>query len=101
MSLKEFNENDQIYVSPLVVETTQKGEAQRLVHKGRAAKPLTHWIEVGQIEDRLLFHSVSNSDWIRTRRLNLDAIAQIVKHRLKVAGLRRIRPHRIGCVRVS
>ena len=101
MSQKEFNLNDQIYVSPLVVETTQKGEAPQLVRKGRAARPLARWVKVGQIEDNPMFHSVSKSGWMRKRRLNLDAIAQIVKHRLKVTGLRRIIPHRIGCVRVS
>ncbi|WP_298855825.1 hypothetical protein [uncultured Ruegeria sp.] len=88
-------------MSLLVVETTQKDKTPRLVRKGRAAKPLVHWIKVGQIEDNPLFHSVSKSGWMRKRRLNLDAIAQIVKHRLKVTGLRRIMPHRIGCVRAS
>jgi len=101
VSLKEFNEKYIIYLSLLVVETAQKDKNPRLVCKGRAAKPLVHWIKVGQIEDNPLFHSVSKSGWMRKRRLNLDAIAKIVKHRLKVTGLRRIIPHRIGCVRVS
>ncbi|WP_299986173.1 hypothetical protein [uncultured Ruegeria sp.] len=88
-------------MSLLVVETTQKDKTPRLMRKGRAAKPLVHWIKVGQIEDNPLFHSVSKPGWMRKRPLNLDAITQIVKHRLKVTGLRRIMPHRIGCARAS
>ncbi|WP_300074517.1 hypothetical protein [uncultured Ruegeria sp.] len=74
-------------MSPQVVETNQKGEAPRLVRKGRAAKPLACWIEVGQIEDSPLYHTVLKSGWIRKHRLNPDAIAQIDKHRRKLTGL--------------
>ncbi|WP_282121180.1 hypothetical protein [Ruegeria atlantica] len=67
-------------MSPQVVETTPKREAPRLVRKGRAARPLACWIEVGHAEDSPMFHSVSKSGRIRKRRLNPDAIDQIDKH---------------------
>ncbi|WP_420583513.1 hypothetical protein [Ruegeria sp.] len=55
--------------------------------KTRAAQALAHWIAVGQIEDGPLFRPISKADRVLTRRLSPDAISQIVRHRLKLAGL--------------
>ncbi|MFA3916144.1 tyrosine-type recombinase/integrase [Ruegeria hyattellae] len=87
VSLKEFKEKGLAWLMLLETKTTAKGETPRLVLKGRAAQALVHWIEVGQIKDGALFRPVSKSDRVLKRRLSPDAIYQIVKHRLKLAGL--------------
>lgn len=87
VSLKEFDEKGLVWISLLETKTTQKGETPRLVLKGRAAQALVHWIEVGEIEDGSLFRPVSKADRVLKRRLSPDAIYQIVRHRLKLAGL--------------
>ena len=87
VSLKEFAKSGVIWLSLLETKTTQKGETPRLVLKGRAAQALVHWIEVGQIKDGPLFRPISKADRVLNRRLSPDAVAQIVKHRLKLAGL--------------
>ena len=87
VSLKEFDTSGVIWLSLLETKTTAKGETPRLVLKGRAAQALVHWIEVGDIQDGPLFRPVSKADRVLKRRLSPDAIAQIVRHRLKLAGL--------------
>ncbi|WP_299987297.1 tyrosine-type recombinase/integrase [uncultured Ruegeria sp.] len=87
VSLKEFEEKGRVWISLLETKTTQKGDTPRLVLKGRAAQALVHWIEVGQIEGGPLFRPVSKADRVLKRRLSPDAIYQIVKYRLKLAGL--------------
>lgn len=87
VSLKEVDKRGVVWLSLLETKTTQKGETPRLVLKGRAAQALVHWIEVGQISDGPLFRPVSKADRVLKRRLSPDAIYQIVKHRLQLAGL--------------
>ncbi len=87
VSLKEFDAKGVIWLSLLETKTTTKGETPRLVLKGRAAQALVHWIEVGGISDGPLFRPISKADRVLKRRLSPDAIAQIVRHRLKLAGL--------------
>ncbi|NOD99481.1 tyrosine-type recombinase/integrase [Ruegeria sp. HKCCD6228] len=87
VSCKEFEDKGLIWISLLETKTTAKGETPRLVLKGRAAQALIHWIEVGEISDGPLFRPISKADRVLNRRLSPDAIAQIVKHRLKMAGL--------------
>jgi integrase len=87
VSLKEFDKKGVIWISLLETKTTIKGETPRLVLKGRAAQALMHWIEVGKIGDGPLFRPISKADRVLKRRLSPDAIYQIVKHRLKLAGL--------------
>ncbi|WP_424830109.1 tyrosine-type recombinase/integrase [Ruegeria sp.] len=87
VSLKEFDKSGVIWISLLETKTTDKGETPRLVLKGRAAQALEHWIEVGQIDAGPLFRPISKADRVLKRRLSPDAIYQIVKHRLKLAGL--------------
>ena len=87
VSLKEFGTAGVVWLSLLETKTTSKGETPRLVLKGRAAQALVNWIEVGQIEDGPLFRPVSKADRVLKRRLSPDAIYQIVRHRLALAGL--------------
>ncbi len=87
VSLKDFEEKSLVWISLLETKTTTKGETPRLVLKGRAAQALVHWIEVGEIQDGPLFRPISKADRVLKRRLSPDAVYQIVKHRLKLAGL--------------
>lgn len=87
VSLKEFDEKSLVWISLLETKTTTKSETPRLVLKGRAAQALVNWIELGQIENGPLFRPVSKADRVLKRRLSPDAIYQIVKHRLQLAGL--------------
>ncbi|NVO56678.1 tyrosine-type recombinase/integrase [Rhodobacteraceae bacterium B1Z28] len=87
VSCREFDKKGLIWISLLETKTTAKGETPRLVLKGRAAQALVFWIEVGEIEDGPLFRPISKADHVLKRRLSPDAIYQIVKHRLKLAGL--------------
>jgi len=87
VSMKGFDTSGVAWLSLLETKTTQKGGTPRLVLKGRAAQALMHWVEVGGIKDGPLFRPISKADRVLKRRLPPDAIAQIVKHRLKRAGL--------------
>ena len=87
VSMKDFDKSGVVWLSLLETKTTDKGETPRLVLKTRAAQALVHWIEVGQIEAGPLFRPVSKADRVLKRHLSPDAIYQIVKHRLKLAGL--------------
>ncbi|MEW2918433.1 tyrosine-type recombinase/integrase [Ruegeria sp. ANG10] len=87
VSLKEFDKRDVVWLSLLETKTTLKGDTPRLVLKGRAAQALVHWIEVGEISNGPLFRPISKADRVLKRRLSSDAVAQILKHRLKLAGL--------------
>jgi integrase len=55
--------------------------------KGRAAQALVHWIDMGGIDDGPLFRPISKAGRVLNRRLSPDAIAQIIRHRLTLAGL--------------
>lgn len=87
VSLKEFKKIGVVWISLLETKTTTKGDTPRLVLKGRAAQALVHWIDVGRIEEGPLFRPVSKADRVLKRRLSPDAIYQIVRQRLKLAGL--------------
>ncbi len=87
VSLNAFEKEGLIWISLLETKTTTKGETPRLVLKGRAAQALVHWVEVGQIKKGQLFRPVSKADRVLKRRLSPEAIYQIVKHRLRLAGL--------------
>ncbi len=87
VSLKEFDAKGVVWISLLETKTTVKGETPLLVLKGRAAQALVHWIEVAGITDGALFRPVSKADRVLNRRLSPDAIYQIVKHRVALAGL--------------
>ena len=85
--MKELDDKGLIWLSLLETKTTPKGDTPRLVLKTRAAQALVHWIEVGGITDGPLFRPISKADNVLKRRLSPDAIYQIVKYRLKLAGL--------------
>ena len=87
VSLKAFEKEGLVWLSLLETKTTAKGETPRLVLKGRAAQALVHWIEVGEISNGPLFRPISKADRVLKRRLSPDAVYQIVKHRLALAGL--------------
>ncbi|NOE36250.1 tyrosine-type recombinase/integrase [Ruegeria sp. HKCCD7318] len=87
VSLKELDAKGVVWISLLETKTTVKGETPLLVLKGRAAQALVHWIEVAGITDGALFRPVSKADRVLSRRLSPDAIYQIVKHRVALAGL--------------
>lgn len=87
ISLRDFAKDGVVWVSLVQTKTTARGATPRLVLKGRAAQAIVHWIEVSRIEDGPLFRPVSKSDRLLKRRLTPDAIYQIVKHRLRLAGL--------------
>ncbi len=87
VSLKEYDKSGVVWISLLETKTTQKGETPRLVLKGRGSQALVHWIEVGQIRDGPLFRPISKADRVLKRRLTPDAVYQIVKHRVNLAGL--------------
>ncbi|MDO6481889.1 tyrosine-type recombinase/integrase [Shimia thalassica] len=86
VSLKEFQSKSLIWIQLVESKTTLKGETPRLVLKGRAAQALYHWIEVAEIEDGGLFRAISKSGRALPRRLGPDAVYQIVRKRLALAG---------------
>ncbi|WP_170480010.1 tyrosine-type recombinase/integrase [Ruegeria arenilitoris] len=87
VSLKDFHQNGLIWISLIETKTTAKGKTPRLVLKGRSAQALIHWIELGAIDNGPLFRPISKADRVLKRPLSPDAVYQIVKHRLSLAGL--------------
>lgn len=86
VSLKDFAAKGIVWIDLVESKTTDKGKTPKLILKGRAAQALVHWIELGEITDGALFRPVSKSDRVLTRALSPDAIYQIVKRRLELAG---------------
>ena len=87
VSLKDFAADGVVWLSLVETKTTRRGATPRLVLKGRAAQALVHWLEVSGITDGPLFRPVSKSDRVLSRRLTPDAVYQILRHRLQLAGL--------------
>ncbi|WP_208353209.1 tyrosine-type recombinase/integrase [Pseudaestuariivita rosea] len=67
-------------------KTTARGQTPKLLIKGKAAQALIHWIETANITDGPLFRPISKSDRPLPRALSPDAIRQILRHRLTLAG---------------
>lgn len=86
VSLKEFETKGLIWIQMVESKTTSKGETPRLVLKGRAAQALYHWIDVGGITEGGLFRAISKANRPLPRKLSPDAVYQIVKRRLALAG---------------
>jgi len=86
ISLKRFDKEGILRLTLLETKTTSANEPQRLVLKGLAARGLVAWIDATRIKNGPLFRPISKSDRVLERRLSPDAIRQIVKHRLKLAG---------------
>ncbi|WP_245510818.1 tyrosine-type recombinase/integrase [Antarcticimicrobium sediminis] len=87
LSLEEFEAKGLIWIYLLQTKTTGREATPRLVLKGRAAKAVVTWIRVAEIGDDPLFRPISKSGRPLPRPLSADGIYQIVKHRLKRAGL--------------
>ena len=86
VSLKEFDDKGLIWIRLLETKTTVKGQTPQLVIKGRAAQTLALWMSAAGIEDGALFRPITKSGDALDRGLSPDAIRQIVKRRLKLAG---------------
>ena len=86
LSLRELDAKSHIWISLGTTKTTARGKTPKLILKGRAAQGLAHWIDVGQISGGPLFRPVSSADRVLSRRLSPDAIYQIVRRRLTLAG---------------
>ena len=89
ISLKRFDAEGLVFLTLLETKTTSANDPKRLVLKGPAARALIAWIDAAPIADGPLFRPVSRGDRALKRRLSPDAIRQIVKHRLRLAGLPR------------
>ncbi|SDE42195.1 tyrosine-type recombinase/integrase [Ruegeria marina] len=87
ISLKDFAKTGIVWISLVETKTTARGSTPRLVLKGRAAQALVHWLEISGIKDGPLFRPISKADRLLKRRMTPDAIYQIVKRRLRLAGL--------------
>lgn len=86
ISLKDFCAKGLIWLQLIETKTTAKGEAPRLVLKGRASEALVNWIDIATIDEGFLFRAVSKADNPLRRGLSPDAVRQIVKRRLQLAG---------------
>ena len=86
VDLRTFESDGQIWLHLVETKTTHKGKTPRLILKGRAAEALADWIELALIEDGALFRPITKNDDPLERGLSPDAIYQIVKRRLTLAG---------------
>ncbi|TDE34668.1 tyrosine-type recombinase/integrase [Antarcticimicrobium sediminis] len=87
LSLEEFEAKGLIWIHLLQTKSTGREATPRLVLKGRAAKAVARWIVAAEIREGPLFRPISKSGRPLPRPLSSDGIYQIVKHRLKRAGL--------------
>lgn len=86
ISLTDFDDKGVIWIDMIESKTTHKGQTPRLILKGRAAEALAFWIEVGLITDGPLFRPITKCDDALERGLSPDAIYQILRKRLVLAG---------------
>ena len=86
VDLRDFARDGIIWINMVETKTTETGKTPRLILKGRAAKALARWIDVGGITDGPLFRPISRSDAPLDRPLSPDGVYQIVQKRLEVAG---------------
>ena len=86
VDLEEFARKGVVRIALVETKTTRRGETPRLVLKGRAARALVHWIELAGTAQGPLFRPVSRADRPLRRQLTPEAIGQIVRRRLALAG---------------
>lgn len=86
VSIKEFADHGRIWIEMLESKTTTAGNTPKLVLKGRSARALMEWIERAGIKGGHLFRPIAQNDDALGRGLSPDAVYQIVKHRLTLAG---------------
>ena len=87
VDLEPFDAEGLIWLNMVETKTTMQGKTPRLVLKGRAARTLVAWIDATEITDGPLFRAISKADRPLPRGLSPDAVYQIVKRRLTLAGL--------------
>lgn len=86
VDLKDYPADGVVWINLVSTKTTDQGKTPRLVLKGRAAKALAFWIEMGGINDGPLFRPITRNDDPLDRALSPDGIYQIVQKRLQQAG---------------
>lgn len=86
VSVKEYADHGRLWIEMVESKTTARGKTPKLVLKGRAARALMEWIELAPIEDGHLFRPVTRQGDALNRGLSPDAVYQIVRHRLALAG---------------
>ncbi|MFA8443985.1 tyrosine-type recombinase/integrase [Yoonia sp.] len=86
VDLKDYPADGLIWINLIATKTTETGKTPRLVLKGRAAKALAFWIEMGGITDGPLFRPITQNDDPLARKLSPDGIYQIVQKRIAQAG---------------
>lgn len=87
VGLADFAATGVIRLRLVQTKTTLAGRTPVLVLKGRAAEALADWIETDGIADGPLFRPISKSGRVLARALSPDAVYQVVKRRLRLAGL--------------
>ncbi|MGB7243730.1 MAG: tyrosine-type recombinase/integrase [Sulfitobacter sp.] len=86
IALEDFETDGLIWITMIETKTTTRGKTPRLVLKGRAARVLAAWVEAAKITQGPLFRPISKAGNALSRALSPDAIYQIVKQRLILAG---------------
>lgn len=86
VDLKDYDKDGLIWINLIATKTTEAGKTPKLVLKGRAAKALAFWIEMGGITDGPLFRPITQNDGPLERKLSADGIYQIVQKRIALAG---------------
>ena len=86
ISLKDHQAKGLIWIRMLASKTTGKEDTPLLVLKGRAANAVALWVKTSGIDSGFLFRPISKADRALTRGLSPDAVRQIVKRRLTLAG---------------
>lgn len=87
ISLGDWAEKRLVWLRILETKTTRKSDAPKLPLKGKAAWALVHWLEVTGLQSGPLFRPISKAGRALPRRLAPEALRQILRHRLKLAGL--------------
>lgn len=87
VSLEDFDESGLVWLQLAGTKTTDPSATPRLVLKGRAARAVTAWIDGAGIDGGALFRPISRAGRVLERGLSPDAVYQIVKRRLVLAGL--------------
>lgn len=87
LSLSDFEIKGHVWIDLLESKTTIKGETPRLLLKGRAAVAVVDWTKDAGLSKGPLFRPLSKSLRPLPRKLSPDGVYQIVKRRLRLAGL--------------
>ena len=86
VDLKDYDSKGIVWINLVETKTTTTGKTPKLVLKGRAARALAFWIEMGGINAGPLFRPITQNDDPLERKLSPDGIYQIVQQRSEMAG---------------